>query len=181
MQALYRDAPLPRPLRRFNRRHGRRGHLFQERFKNVLVEKESYGLELSRYIVLNRVRAGMVARPEEWTWSSYRARAGLGGCPAWLTISPLLSQFGAHRASQREAWREFIPEKVAATDDLLDRSVAQIYLGTASWIDSIQSLLDENERSEEYQRAHVHPGRPELDDEDKERGQAETDRSPRLD
>ncbi len=54
----------------FNRRHRRRGHLYQERFKNVLVEKESYLLTLSRYIALNPVEAGMVERPEEYRWST---------------------------------------------------------------------------------------------------------------
>jgi REP element-mobilizing transposase RayT len=155
---------LGRYVQRFNRRHGRRGHLFQERFKNVLVEKESYGLELSRYIVLNPVRAGVVARPEDSIWSSYRARAGFTTCPEWLTIDPLLSQFGAHRKSQQQAWRDFVLEKVGDTEDLLDRAVAQLYLGTASWIDHVQTLVDETDRSEELPRTQVHPGRPELED-----------------
>ena len=56
-----------------NRRHRRVGHLFQGRFKGILVDKEAYLLELSRYVVLNPVRAGMVESPEQWPWSSYRA------------------------------------------------------------------------------------------------------------
>ncbi|HEX7705643.1 MAG TPA: transposase [Thermoanaerobaculia bacterium] len=72
---------LARYAQRFKKRHGRRGHLFQERFKNVLVEKESYGLELSRYIALNPVKAGIVGRPEEWAWCSYAPRAGFSNCP----------------------------------------------------------------------------------------------------
>ena len=155
---------LARYVQRFNRRYGRRGHLFQERFKNILVEKESYGLELSAYIVLNPVRAGMVARPEDWTWSSYRARAGLVRCPEWLTIDPLLSQFGSDRPRQQQAWRNFVLEKIEATADLLDRAVAEIYLGTTSWIDRVQAALDANERSAEHPRAQVHPGRPSLED-----------------
>ena len=55
-----------------NRRHGRVGHLFQGRFKGILVEKDAYLLEMARYIVLNPVRAGMVASPADWPWSSYR-------------------------------------------------------------------------------------------------------------
>ena len=51
-----------------NRRHGRVGHLFQGRFKAVLVEKESYLLELARYVVLNPVRAGLVSHPGDWRW-----------------------------------------------------------------------------------------------------------------
>ncbi|HOT05532.1 MAG TPA: transposase, partial [Atribacter sp.] len=52
------------------------GHVFQGRFKAILVEKESYLLELCRYIVLNPVRAGMVQYPWDWQWSSYQATAG---------------------------------------------------------------------------------------------------------
>src|SRR5207247_381934 len=62
---------------RFNRRHGRVGHIFQGRFKAILVERESYLLELCRYLVLNPVRAGIVRQPERYRWSSYRATAGL--------------------------------------------------------------------------------------------------------
>ena len=62
------------------------------------------------------------------------------------------------------AYRTFVLEKIDDKEDLFDRAVAQIYLGTASWIDRIQSLLDETERSEEHPRAQVHPGRPELED-----------------
>ena len=60
----------------FNRRHGRVGHLFQGRFKAILVERESHLLELIRYVALNPVRAGLVAAPQEWKWNSYRATAG---------------------------------------------------------------------------------------------------------
>lgn len=67
-----------------NRRHGRVGHLFQGRFKGILVDKEGYLLELTRYVVLNPVRAGMVAQPGQWSWSSYRAMVGEEASPEWL-------------------------------------------------------------------------------------------------
>jgi REP element-mobilizing transposase RayT len=155
---------LGRYVQRFNKRHGRRGHLFQERFKNVLVEEESYGLELSRYIALNPVRAGLVERPEQWAWSSYAAHAGLAKPPQWLALDPLLSQFGPDRASQQAAYREFVLEKIGVTDELMEKLTAAIYLGTAQWIDRVQRVLDEHERSEEHPRTQVHPGRPDLDD-----------------
>jgi len=60
-----------------NRTHRRAGHLFQGRFKGILVEKDSYLLELARYVVLNPVRADRVRGPEEWPWSSYRATIGM--------------------------------------------------------------------------------------------------------
>jgi len=79
---------------KFNRRHKRVGHLFQGRYKAFLVEKEYYLLELSRYIVLNSVRAGLVEHPGEWKWSSYRATIGKGPKAKFLTIDWLLNQFG---------------------------------------------------------------------------------------
>jgi putative transposase len=62
---------------RFNQSHRRDGHVFQGRYKAILVQKDAYLLELSRYIVLNPVRAGMVRSAKDWRWSHYRATAGL--------------------------------------------------------------------------------------------------------
>ena len=66
---------------RFNRRHRKPGHVFQGRYKAIVVEKESYLLELCRYVVLNPVRAKAVETPEAWNWSSYRATAGSTDIP----------------------------------------------------------------------------------------------------
>jgi putative transposase len=65
----------------YNRRHRKVGHLFQGRFKAVLVDKDAYLLEVCRYVDLNPVRAGMVRRPQDWTWSSYRAHTGKVDAP----------------------------------------------------------------------------------------------------
>ncbi len=69
---------------RFNRRHGRVGHVFQGRYKAILVERDAYLLELARYVVLNPVRAGMVVGPQDWPWSSYPAMCGQAPVPEWL-------------------------------------------------------------------------------------------------
>src|SRR3990172_3746573 len=81
---------------RFNRRHRRVGHVFQGRFRAILVDRDSYLLELCRYVVLNPVRARMVKRVRDYRWSSYRACAGIGKAPAFLTCDWLWSQFGPH-------------------------------------------------------------------------------------
>jgi REP element-mobilizing transposase RayT len=78
----------------FNRRHQRVGHLFQGRFKAILVQKETHLLELCRYVVLNPVRAKLVTRPRQWAWSSYRVTGGEGPSPEWLTTAWVLAQFG---------------------------------------------------------------------------------------
>jgi putative transposase len=84
---------------------GRRSFLsmFQGRFKSLLVEKDSHLLELSRYVVLNPVRAGLVKCPSDWLWSSYRVTAGIGKAPAFLSVDWMLHQFGKTKKEARSA------------------------------------------------------------------------------
>ena len=98
----------------FNRRHGFDGHLFQSRFHSVLLESNWHPLELSRYIVLNPVRARLCRDPADWRWSSYRAVMELGPRPAFLTVDWLLDQFGADSKSARIAFRRFLGEALTA-------------------------------------------------------------------
>ena len=74
---------------RYNRHRSRVGHVFQGRFKGILVERESHLLELVRYVVLNPVRAGIVEAAENYAWSSLRATLRLAPAPSWLlSLSP---------------------------------------------------------------------------------------------
>jgi putative transposase len=152
---------LTRYVQYFNRRHGRRGHLFQERFKNVLIEEETHGIVVSRYLALNPVRAGICERPENWRWSSYAARAGLAASPAWLTLEPLASQFGADVDAQRRAFREFVLSAIGTDNE--ETPFAGFLMGSRGWIDAVQVLLDQRDQSEDHPRAQVHPGRPNLE------------------
>lgn len=77
----------------FNREHKLVGHVFQGRYKAILVHQEAHLLELARYIVLNPVRAGMVDDAAQWHWSSYRQTAGLAELEPWLTVDAILGQF----------------------------------------------------------------------------------------
>jgi len=86
----------------FNRSHGRVGHVFQGRYKAILVEKKAHLLELSRYIVRNPVAAGMVKLAEDWAWSSYRSTAGLEQAPGFGSIDWILEQFGGSTLRYRE-------------------------------------------------------------------------------
>jgi len=95
---------------RFNRMTNRSGHVFQGRFKAILVEKESHLLELARYVVLNPVRAKVVRSARDWPWSSYRATAGQTEAPDFLTIDWIQSQFGARRESAIRAYRRFVSQ-----------------------------------------------------------------------
>jgi putative transposase len=92
----------------FNWRHGFEGHLFGRRFHDEMVERDAHLLELSRYIVLNPVRAKMCAHPSEWQWSSYNATVANGEPAPFLTVEWLLSQFGTPASIARRHYAEFV-------------------------------------------------------------------------
>ena len=95
-----------------NRRHAQVGHLFQGRYKAMLIDEDSYLLELARYVVLNPVRAGMVEKPGEWRWSSFNAVMGRKEGPSWLDTDGLLAQFGDKRAVARRRYRKFVMDGI---------------------------------------------------------------------
>ena len=148
----------------FNRRHGRVGHLFQGRFNASLVEKESYFLEVVRYVVLNQVRAHMTTRPEDYKWSSYRASIGLAPAPQWLAVDDLLVQFGVDRELARAAYRSFVDAAIgienAACKELLHRA----YLGRDAWMEQVSERLKLKPRSDDHPRAQRVIGLPRMPD-----------------
>lgn len=93
---------------RYNRSHQRCGHLFQARYKAVLVEAESHLLEVVRYIARNPVRARLCPEPAVWGWSRYPALLGLVPRPPFLTDSWVLRLFGRDRAKARDGLRRFV-------------------------------------------------------------------------
>lgn len=97
-----------RYARQYNRRYGRSGHVFGNRYYSLVVENDAHLLELCRYVVLNPVRAGTCTSPEEWPWSSYRAMVGLAPRPAFLTVDWLLAQFGRDEEEARREYARFV-------------------------------------------------------------------------
>ena len=124
---------------RFNRRHKRSGHVFQGRFKAILVEKESHLLELARYVVLNPVRAKMARSARDWRWSSYRATAGQVESPWFLTIDWVLSQFGVKRATAMRAYRQFVSQGRGV--DVWEGLRAGTLLGSDAFAEKVKPLL----------------------------------------
>ena len=120
-----------------NRRHKRAGHLFQGRFKGILVDKESYLLELTRYVVLNPVRAAMAKHPVEYIWSSYRAMVGEVPPPGWLATDGLLAQFSRRRVDARRKYARFVVEGISA-GSIWAELHQQIYLGDAKFVARMQ-------------------------------------------
>lgn len=92
----------------YNRRHHRVGHIFQGRYKAVLIKRESHLLEVCRYVVLNPVRAKAVEIPEAWHWSSYRSTGGIEKPHACLATDWILGQFATKRSRAEKAYLEFV-------------------------------------------------------------------------
>jgi putative transposase len=143
----------------FNRQRGVVGHLFQGRFKAVLVQKEAHLLELARYVVLNPVRARMVKSPEDWPWSSYCSLLEARSAPAWLDTDWLLAQFGTKRSLARKAYQEFVWAGRKLPSPLL-AARHQLFLGDDDFIAKHlpQSADDKlSEISQAHRRAMARP------------------------
>ena len=148
----------------FNVAHQRVGHVFQGRYKAIVIEKDSHLLELSRYVVLNPVRAAMVTRPEEWQWSSYRSTASAtGNPPEYLTTDWILGQFSKNRAAARQRYREFVADGMVKQDQPWSKLVGQIFMGSERFIARVQDLVDDKQEIKEIPRSQRYPGRPTLD------------------
>jgi putative transposase len=128
-----------------NRRHARVGHLFQGRFKAILVEREGHLLELARYVVLNPVRAEIERDPETYRWSSLRATLGLVRAPAWLAVAPLLSHFGSPRR-----YRAFVREGIGLSSPLAE--IRGPLLGSDAFAQSIGQRFEEKAAHPEIPR-----------------------------
>ena len=140
-----------------NRRHATSGHVFQGRFKAILVDRDAYLLELLRYVELNPVRAQLVTAAGDWEWSSYRAHTGQVAAPAWLDSD---SAFGAvlgravDHAEAAKADRDVAALRYAQwvlsapPESLWDSALRQqIYLGDADFVDRMQALAKETSAS----------------------------------
>jgi len=136
---------------RFNRAHQRVGHVFQGRFKAILVEKDSYLLELARYVVLNPLRARMVRQLENWPWSSYLATCGQAAKPDWLQCDFILSLFSTRRSHAVAKYISFVQEGKGLP--VWDKLKGQIYLGSDAFIEKMQTLVDQQSMLTEIPRS----------------------------
>ncbi len=144
-----------------NRRHKRSGHLFQGRYKAILIDRDSYFLELARYVVLNPVRAGMVKHPSRWVWSSYGATIGTCRTPVWLTTGGLLAEFGKRRAGARRKYQQFIEEGIGA-ESIWKNLRGQIYLGDDNFVEQMRSKLGERDEDVNIPRVQQRGAAPKL-------------------
>ncbi len=126
---------------RFNKAHDRVGHVFQGRFKAILVDRDSYLIELARYIVLNPVRARMVRAAKDWKWSSYRMTAGFEVPYPWLNVDWLLSSFSKRRTIACEKYRIFVSEGKGQPSPW-EHLKNQVFLGDSEFVERMQLLVD---------------------------------------
>lgn len=123
----------------FNTKRKRSGHLFQGRYKGILVEADEYALELSRYIHLNPVRIGIVNEPGDYKWSSFQEYAGKRKIPDWLTTAFILGYFEKSEPAAQKRYSQFVEEMIGKEHESpLQQMVASTMLGTPEFIATIQ-------------------------------------------
>jgi REP element-mobilizing transposase RayT len=116
----------------YNRRHQYVGHLFQGRFKAILVEATAYLEGLSRYVHRNPVQAGLATHGWDYAWSSCRYFVGSGNAPPWLQMNRILAGFGRSGKVAQRRYAAYLSQPDAM--DLLDEVVAGSLLGTTPFL-----------------------------------------------
>ncbi len=145
-----------------NKRYGRTGHLFQGRYKAILIQKDSHLLAVCRYIVLNPVRAKVVEKPEDHRWSSYLATAGGVKPHPCLSTDWVLSQFRGKPDNAKKEYRQFV------SSDIGQKSIwtevrGQAFMGGDDFVDTLVDHLKRQEHVSEIPRSQRFSHRPALE------------------
>jgi putative transposase len=148
---------------RFNKRYGRVGHLFQGRFKAILLQRDSHLLEACRYVVLNPVRAEMVHRPEEWVWSSYGATVGRTKPHPCLAVNWVLGQFSSERKMAETAYRRFVRDGIGA-ESIWNSVKAQSVFGDDDFIENLADYIKGKRQIPEIAKSQRFMNKPPLRD-----------------
>jgi putative transposase len=148
---------------KYNRRHHKVGHIFQGRYKAILIEKESHLLEVCRYVVLNPVRAKAVTRPEEWRWSSYRGTSGMEKPHPCLTTDWILGQFGTRKGQAEKKYREFV-EAGKGEVTIWKKAKGGSILGGDEFIETLMAYIKGQRDIREIPRSQRYIKRPGLEE-----------------
>lgn len=140
----------------YNRRHKVTGHLFEGRYKSILVDEDAYLLELSRYIVLNPVKAHMVDQVGTWNWSSYRAMTSETQAPPWLSSDYVLLQFGTNRKTAIKRYKAFVKAGLV-NEPIWSQITNQIYLGSPDFVEKVQQYLTDGKDDVQIPQAQKRP------------------------
>jgi len=123
----------------FNTKRKRSGHLFQGRYKGILVEADEYAMELSRYIHLNPVRIGIVNEPGDYRWSSFQEYTGKRKITDWLSKEFILGYFDKSPPTAQKKYQQFVEEMIGKEHESpLQQMVAATMLGTPEFVATIQ-------------------------------------------
>lgn len=145
-----------------NRRHRRVGHVFQGRYKAVLIDPDNYLLPVARHIVLNPVRTGTTKVPGAWPWSSYRATCGDDSAPQWLATDELLKRFDSDCREAQKCYYVFVLNGMKGTD-IWRKVRQQLYLGGDEFIRTSQAYI-KNPDDPNISQIQKRPPVPSLDD-----------------
>ena len=141
---------------RFNRKHKRVGHVYQGRFKAIIVQKEDYLMELSRYIVLNPVRARMVRTANQWPWSSYRATIGKAKPKGGLNTDWLLAGFASRKSTAIERYKTFVSEGKNLPSPW-ENLTNQVFLGSEKFIEKTKKHIPKDKDLSEISSSQKRP------------------------
>jgi REP element-mobilizing transposase RayT len=167
------ELPLPRAMQQlnsayaqwFNWRHRRVGHVFQGRYKALLIENGEYFRRVLRYVARNPVRAGLVRHPADWRWSSYRMTAGLQAPDAWLALDEVWNSFDPNRSgTPRAACRAYIDycgETEFGPDDGAED--ATLVFGSPASAGALSESLAQHRQHREFVYAERYADRPPLE------------------
>ena len=139
----------------------RTGHLFQGRYKSILIQKDSHLLEMSRYIVLNPVWAGAVERPADWSWSSYRATLGIGRPHPCLSTEWILKQFSRGIGKARKEYRKFVLREIG-NESIWAEVKGRVFLGGVAFLEGLIDHLKKHKDTPEIPKSQRFLARPEL-------------------
>ena len=126
------------------------------------MDGDSYLLELTRYVVLNPVRAGMVERPGDWPWSSYLGMLGERSPADWLDTDGLLAQFSAERQEGVGRYVQFVTEGIGKESVWKDLN-RQIYLGDEAFVERMQAKHEGLSKTVGVPKAQKRPPAPALE------------------
>ncbi|MCD4774748.1 MAG: transposase [Candidatus Aegiribacteria sp.] len=128
----------------FNKQYEHVGHVFQGRFKAILVQRDNYLLELCRYIVLNPVRAGIVDHPANYRWSSYCQTIGATETNPTLTTDWVLAQFDSDISLARKSYINFVMDGINADSPMKDVR-AGLVLGDKCFMEALRNRIGKHQ------------------------------------
>jgi putative transposase len=132
-----------------NKKHRRSGHLFQGRYKGIIVDKDEYLVTLSRYIHLNPVRAGIVQKPEAYRWSSYGFYIDSSNKDTLVNTVDTLLMFSEEKRHAVKAYKDFVDGGIGKEDNPLEELESGILLGSTAFKERIKALLEKRKEDEE--------------------------------